>query len=45
MMKRKVLASWERRAADAHGKIEELKSDVERLRHETEIAQRLLDKA
>jgi hypothetical protein len=45
MLKREILASWERRAADAYSKIEELEYDAERFRYETEIAQRLLDKA
>ncbi len=45
MMKREVLASWEDRAVEAYGKIEELEFDCERCRYETEIAQRLLGKA
>jgi len=42
MIKREVLSSWERRAASAYDKIEEIESDRERFRYETEITQRLL---
>lgn len=46
MMKREVLQAWEDRVISAQGKIEEaLEPELERLRYETEIAQRLLTKA
>ena len=46
MMKREVLQAWEDRAISAQSKIEEsLEPELERLRYETEIAQRLLVKA
>ena len=46
MMKRKVLQAWEDRAISAQSKIEEsLEPELERLRYELEIAQRLLVKA
>ena len=46
MMKREVLQAWEDRAISAQSKIEEsLEPELERLRYETEITQRLLTKA
>ena len=46
MMKREVLRVWEDRAISAQSKIEEtIEPELERLRYETEIAQRLLTKA
>ncbi len=46
MMRQEVLAAWEERAICAQGKIwEEIEPQLERLRYEKEIAQRLLDKA
>lgn len=46
MMKREVLQAWEDRAISAQSKIEEsLEPELERLRYELEITQRLLAKA
>ncbi|MCK4470846.1 MAG: hypothetical protein KAW49_03570, partial [Anaerolineae bacterium] len=46
MMKREVLRAWEDRAISTQSKIEEaIEPELERLRYETEIAQRLLTKA
>lgn len=44
-MKREVLEKWDERAVEAFGEIEEIEDELERLRYELEIAQRLLDKA
>jgi len=46
MMKQEVLRAWEDRAAEAQSKIEDsLEHELERLRYELEITQRLLIKA
>ena len=45
LMKREVRAKWEDRAVEAYGKTEDVEAELERLRYEVEIAQRLLDKA
>ena len=46
MMKREVRQAWEDRATRAHVDVdEEIEPELERLRYEQEIAQRLLDKA
>lgn len=46
MMQREVLREWENRAARAWGEIhEKLEPELEKLRYEAEVMQRLLDKA
>jgi hypothetical protein len=45
MLKREVLRSWEDRAVEAQGQIEEVTDELERTRYELEIAQRLLSRA
>lgn len=45
MIQRQVRHRWQDRAAEAYGKIEEIEEELERLRYEAEVAQRLLAKA
>lgn len=45
VMKREVLQKWDQRAVEAYGKIEDIEAELERLRYEAAITQRLLTKA